>query len=89
MSRTTTVGSPATLPIARLSPAGTGALQWTRLAGPAGAEADGAADAAADVEGLLVTLGAELGLCEAEGDPEPQATSTTIAAADVRRARTA
>src|SRR5947209_14687587 len=35
MSRTTTIGSPATVPITRLSPAGTEAVQCTSDAGPA------------------------------------------------------
>src|SRR2546421_10682706 len=35
MSRTTTVGSPVTVPIAMLSPAGTVPTQWTRVAGRA------------------------------------------------------
>jgi hypothetical protein len=65
-------------------------MQRTRVAGPAGAEADGAAEAAAELDGLAVAPGVELGLCEAEGvDPEPQAASTTTAATNVRRARTA
>src|SRR2546430_15683370 len=35
MSRTTMVGSPTTVPMTRLSPAGTVPGQWTRHAGPA------------------------------------------------------
>src|SRR2546421_2125205 len=34
MSRTTTVGSPTTVPMTRLSPAGTVPEQWTSDAGP-------------------------------------------------------
>jgi hypothetical protein len=50
----------------------------------------GALDGAAVPDGLVATLAAGLGLCEADGgDPEPQAASTRAAAADVRRARTA
>ncbi|HUZ87728.1 MAG TPA: hypothetical protein VNF26_12340 [Candidatus Baltobacterales bacterium] len=73
-----------------MSPAGTATLQWTRLAGPAGAEADGEGEGAAELEGVAGTVGAALGLCEADVEgPEPQAVRIRTAAADARRERTA
>jgi hypothetical protein len=60
MSRTTTVGSPTTVPMTRLSPAGTVVAQCTSEAGPlvgvdAGVlPAEGDADA---VAGVAVALG--------------------------------
>ena len=77
MSRTTTVGSPATVPMTRLSPAGTGRAQWTSVAGPgdptwAGDAAfDGVVVGAVDVEGVE-------GVCVAVGDDPPHAASTSM-----------
>jgi hypothetical protein len=74
-----------------LSPDGTDALQCTRAAGPVEALADGKAEEVED--GLAAVLGVEdgceLGLCEAEVDPPPQAATIRIAAANARRTRTA
>jgi hypothetical protein len=56
MSRTTTVGSPLTAPITRLSPAGTAVSQWTSEAPPwvpLGVEV-GLEEGAAEALGLLV-----------------------------------
>jgi len=74
MSRTTTVGSPVTVPIAMLSPAGTVPTQWTRVAGPGAplgfgvVELDGVvAVAAADADAFAV------GECDAVGVEPPHA----------------
>src|SRR5439155_23092955 len=58
MSRTTTVGSPTTVPITRLSPAGTAAAQWT---------AEAIVDGVAAVEGLDDAPAVGLLVAEAAG----------------------
>ncbi len=76
MSRTTTVGSPATVPMTRLSPAGTGTLQWTSVArpgdppGPGDAALDGDVVESVDAEGVEG--------CAAVGDEPPQAASKSM-----------
>src|SRR6266571_359346 len=83
MSRTTTVLSPVTVPMTRLSPEGTALEQWTSVAGPG--TPDGPADGLADAEdeGLASEV---LGLLEAPargaGDP-PQAASSSASATAV------
>ena len=67
MSRTTTVGSPTTVPMTRLSPGGTVAVQWTSDVGPVGP--------VGLVTGLLIGDVAGLGLCDAAGEEPPHATS--------------
>lgn len=90
MSRTTIVGSPTTVPITRLSPAGTVAEQWTRVAGPGAPLGIGEAGAVdGELAGEPETVG-EAELCDAVlvGLP-PQAamnTRTTAAAAFTRTA---
>src|SRR5256884_8596545 len=70
-------GPPATVPMTRLSPAGTGRAQWTSVAGPgdptwAGDAAfDGVVAGAVDVEGVE-------GVCVAVGDDPPHAASTSM-----------
>src|SRR5437773_12264480 len=75
MSRTTTVGSPATVPMTRLTAAGTGRAQRTRVAGP-GAPT-GAGNAAFDgvMVGAVGVEGVE-GVGVAVGDDTPHASST-------------
>ncbi|TMD98646.1 MAG: hypothetical protein E6I72_02750 [Chloroflexi bacterium] len=67
MSRTTTVGSPTTVPMTRLSPAGTADAQWTIEVATAGGLAAGdalvpaGAEAAADADGgaVVCAIGVE------------------------------
>src|SRR5260370_33839753 len=72
MSRTTTVGSPLTVPITRLSPAGTALSQWTREVPPGGpVEAEvgleeGAAEALGEEIGWPLGVGAFLAMA---GEP--------------------
>src|SRR5437762_13267384 len=77
MSRTTMVGSPTTVPMTRLSPAGTADVQWTSDAGPAVGLASGEAD------------DAPVGVCVAAGGepPHAQSTSTTTRTASLPRLR--
>src|SRR5438034_5667132 len=86
ISRSTTVGSPTTVPITRLSPAGTAAAQWTAEAIVVGvAPAEGLVDAAAvapsvgEVEGVVCALGA--------GEP-PHAASASVRRRATPAART-
>src|SRR5207249_12141184 len=81
MSRTTTVGSPTTVPITRLSPAGTAVAQWTAEAIVVGvAPAEGLDDAA----GVEVSVGEEEGVVCALGAGEPP----HAASANVRKRAT-
>src|SRR5260370_7524010 len=76
MSRTTTVGSPLTVPITRLSPAGTALSQWTREVPPGvpvGAQVgleEGAAEALGGVIGWPPGVGDFLAIA---GEPPPAA----------------
>src|SRR5216117_3434568 len=84
MSRTTTVGSPTTVPITRLSPAGTAESQWTAEAivegvAPAVGRAVVVAAVVADVVGVVLAVGVE--------PPHPATASiVTRAAAPARTA---
>src|SRR5438552_690189 len=77
MPRPGTAGTVARVPMTRLSPAGTGRAQWTKVAGPgdptwAGDVAfDGVVVGAVDVEGVE-------GVCVAVGDDPPHAASTSM-----------
>src|SRR2546423_1565935 len=76
MSRTTMVGSPTTVPMTRLSPAGTAPGQWTRDAGP-GLPVGMAEVLAVGVAPADEVAGVAMGLCAAVGvPPPPQATAT-------------
>ena len=75
MSRTTMVGSPTTVPMTRLSPAGTAAVQWTSDAGPAVGLGSGEAVAAG------------LGVCAAGGGEPPHAQSTSTTSRTAARTR--
>jgi hypothetical protein len=83
MSLTTTVGSPASDPMTRVSPVGTVAVQCTRPL-PPGVVADGLGDAAADAlaDGLVeATACAEVvGVAWLEGFDPPQAAASNKAA---------
>ena len=87
MSRTTTVGSPTTVPMTRLSPAGTVAEQWTRLAGPG--LPLGIADADVDVVGDADAVGlAGVGdECDPVLPPQPAMTTATRARTPLTRTR--
>src|SRR5438105_13705033 len=86
MSRTTTVASPATVPMTRLSPAGTVAAQCTSDAMPV----DGVAEVGADgVEEVSAVDGEVVdGACAAVGFAPPQAASASIAIRATPLART-
>src|SRR6184192_145554 len=72
MSRTTTVGSPTTVPITRLSPAGTAESQWT---------------AEAIVDGVAPAVGRAVVLAVGVEPPHPATASiATRAAAPARTA---
>ena len=96
MSRTTTVGLPDTVPITRLSPAGTAAVQWTSDGAPPGVgepAGDGADDATADglAGAVAVPVGDALGELDAWDWgvgllPHPQAMSSTARTASGRPA---
>src|SRR5881296_595973 len=82
MSRTTTVGSPTTVPITRLSPAGTAESQWTAEAivdGVAPALGRAVAVVVAEVVGLERTVGVE--------PPHPATASIATRAAAPARTR--
>ena len=89
MSRTTTVGSPTTVPITRLSPAGTAVVQCTRVAGPGEEVALGEVP----VEGVAVSVVAAVddgvGVWEADGFEPPHAATTNMRARAAPLARTA
>lgn len=92
MSRMMTVGSPATVPITRVSPEGTVALQCTRALPPGVVPglADELGDAAADAlaAGLVVAAGCAevVGVAWLDGfDPPHAAISKTAATTGPRR----
>src|SRR6266581_4331833 len=70
MSRTTTVGSPTTVPMTRLSPAGTAVAQCTRDAGPGEELALG--DAPDEGVAVAMALAVADGVCAAVGPEPPQ-----------------
>ena len=79
MSRTTTVGSPVTVPITMLSPAGRVPTQWTRVAGPGG----GVAPGEVVLDGVVVIADAVAadvgdGVCDALGLEPPHPTTMRI-----------
>src|SRR2546429_7257785 len=87
MSRTTTVGSPTTVPITRLSPAGTGLAQRTREAGPG----DELAVGDVPVDGVAVAVADDVaaGVCAPVAPEPPHAARTKIETRAAPRARTA
>src|SRR5450759_5508340 len=85
MSRTTTVGSPLTAPITRLSPAGTAVSQWTRDAPPG---VPTGLDEGVAVE-VLVAWALGLGECFAVDGEPPQAESARAATTTTGLRRTA
>jgi hypothetical protein len=88
MSRMTTVGSPTTVPMTRLSPAGTAVAQWTADAVVEGA---GAADGVPDVTGEVALEGVadELGVLLAVGAGPAHAASARSATRAAGVTRTA
>src|SRR5690242_116290 len=90
MSRTTTVGSPTTVPITRLSPAGTDEAQWTEVAIVPGVEAGALLGVAlaAELEGVLVAVAGPALVCAAGVAPPPQETRVTIASRAAPAVRT-
>src|SRR5215510_2951351 len=81
MSRTTTVGSPTTVPMTRLSPAGTVVAQCTSEA----IEVELAVD---DGEAVAVDAGEVLGVVRADGDGGVQAAMASVRTKGAARQRT-
>src|SRR5712691_6750338 len=88
MSRTTTVGSPTTVPMTRLSPAGTGVAQCTRDAGLGEAVEPGELPPDA-VVGATVDVDGDAEGCAGPGPEPPQAARTNIETRAAPLARTA
>ena len=88
MSRTTTVGSPTTVPITRLSPAGTALVQCTKDAGP-GEEVAPGDPPAVGVAVVVLAVGEATGVRAAVGVAAPHPVRKSIETRATPLARTA